>query len=131
MNLDKILTRKFSFKKLGWIYKYVQRNAAHKGRIMKLFPARCYDQGIKIAVQIVCSIRIGAVKDNRKRIVFFLNVFENFFHSNRPLNLQLVELAFGITHTRLDSKQFARPQVWRTGSVCGGLHRSGKKPLEG
>ena len=78
-NLHKVLARIITFKISCGIYKHIQRNAIYKGCVMELFVVSRNHQCVKIAVQIVRSIRIRAIKDHGKRRVCFLNISENLF----------------------------------------------------
>ena len=47
---------------------------------MEWFMVSRNDQCVKIAVQMIGPICIRAIKDHAKRIVFFLNIFDDLLH---------------------------------------------------
>ena len=78
-NLNKFITVIISVKIRSWIYENIQLNAIYKRCVMELLVVIRNNQRIKITVQIVCSVGIRAVKDDRKRIVFVFYVFNYLF----------------------------------------------------
>lgn len=78
-DLYKIIAIKLPIEIRNGIYKNIQLNAVHKRCVVKLFMVIRNNQRIKITVQIICSVSIRTIKDDRNRIVVSLYIFNDLF----------------------------------------------------